>query len=104
MGAIRIRPARHRLGADARVRAVLIMHLRADWNYPTSVRFGPGRIGELPDAVKAAGLARPLFVTDPNLARLPMVANALASLRTAGIPTELFSDIRPNPVEANITA
>ena len=80
------------------------MELRADWNYPTSVRFGPGRISELPDAVKAAGFARPLLVTDPNLARLPMVADALASLRTAGGSADLFSDIRPNPVEANIAA
>jgi alcohol dehydrogenase class IV len=80
------------------------MQLRADWNYPTSVRFGPGRIAELADAVKAAGIARPLFVTDPNLARLPMTANALASLRAASLPTELFSNIQPNPVESNIAA
>src|SRR5215472_18166744 len=79
------------------------MQLHADWNYPTSVRFGAGRIGELADAVRAAGMARPLLVTDPNLARLPMVADALASLRAAGLAAELFSDIRPNPVETNIT-
>ena len=80
------------------------MQLRADWNYPTSVRFGAGRIAELPEAVKALGIARPLLVTDPNLARLPMVADALASLHAAGTPAVLFSDIRPNPVEANIAA
>src|ERR1051326_3909595 len=80
------------------------MQLRADWYYPTSVRFGLGRIAELPEAVKSAAIARPLFVTDPNLARLPMVADALASLNAAALPTNLFSDIRPNPVEANITA
>jgi alcohol dehydrogenase class IV len=82
----------------------LAMQPRADWNYPTSVRFGAGRIAELPEAVKAAGIARPLVVTDPNLARLPMVADALASLRSAGLSTDVFSDIRPNPVEANIAA
>jgi len=80
------------------------MQLRGDWNYPTSVRFGAGRIAELPDAAKAARIARPLFVTDPNLARLPMVADALALLRAAGLSTELFSDVRPNPVESNIAA
>jgi alcohol dehydrogenase len=80
------------------------MQLRADWNYPTSVRFGAGRIAELPDALRSAGIARPLFVTDPNLARLPMVADAFATLRAAGVATELFSDIRPNPVESNIAA
>jgi alcohol dehydrogenase class IV len=48
------------------------MDLRANWNYPTSVRFGAGRIAELPDTVMAAGITRPLFVTDPNLAPLAM--------------------------------
>jgi alcohol dehydrogenase class IV len=80
------------------------MQLRADWNYPTSVRFGAGRIAELADAAKAAGMARPLLVTDPNLARLPMVADALASLNAAGLGARMFCDIRPNPVAANIAA
>src|SRR5262249_57837476 len=80
------------------------MQLRADWNYPTTVRFGAGRIAELGDAVKAAGVARPLLVTDPTLARLPMVADALATLRGAGLSAELFSEVRPNPVETNIAA
>jgi alcohol dehydrogenase len=80
------------------------MELCADWNYPTSVRFGAGRIAELADAVKAAGIARPLVVTDPTLARLPMVADALATLRGAGLSAGLFSEVRANPVEANIAA
>jgi alcohol dehydrogenase class IV len=81
-----------------------MMQLRGDWNYPTPVRFGAGRIAELADAVKASGIAQPLVVTDPNLARLPMVDDALAALRAAGLPAVLFSDVRPNPVETNIAA
>jgi alcohol dehydrogenase len=80
------------------------MQLRADWNYPTSVRFGAGRIAELAEAAKAAGMARPLLVTDPNLARLPMVADALAALVAGGLAARMFCDIRPNPVAANIAA
>jgi alcohol dehydrogenase len=80
------------------------MQLRADWNYPTAVRFGAGRIAELADAAKAAGMARPLLVTDPNLARLPMAADALGSLEAAGLGARMFCDIRPNPVAANIAA
>jgi alcohol dehydrogenase class IV len=80
------------------------MQLRGNWNYPTAVRFGTGRIAELPDAARAAGMAKPLVVTDPVLARLPMIAQAMASLAAAGIPARLFSEIRPNPVEANIAA
>ena len=43
--------------------------LIGNWNYPTSIRFGAGRIRELPDACKAVGLKRPLLVTDPGLAK-----------------------------------
>ena len=42
--------------------------LRGDWSYPTRVRFGPGRIAELPEACRALGIARPLLITDPGLA------------------------------------
>jgi alcohol dehydrogenase len=73
--------------------------LRANWNYPTTVRFGVGRIAELPEAVKSAGMTNPLFVTDPVLAKLPMTQSAVAS-----VAAKTFSDIRPNPVETNITA
>jgi alcohol dehydrogenase class IV len=41
--------------------------LTAKWNFPTTVLFGPGRIRELPAVLKAAGIERPLFVTDPDL-------------------------------------
>ncbi len=80
------------------------MQMRGNWNYPTSVRFGAGRIAELAEAARAAGMARPLVVTDPMLAKLPMIAQAMDLLAAAGIPAKLFSDIRPNPVEANIAA
>jgi alcohol dehydrogenase class IV len=80
------------------------MQLRGNWNYPTAVRFGAGRIAELPEAARVAGTARPLVVTDSTLAKLPMIAQAMASLAAAGIEARLFSDIRPNPVEANVAA
>ena len=57
------------------------MKLVGNWNYPTSVRFGAGRIAELGAAVGAAGMSRPLLVTDPRLATLPPVKRALDVLR-----------------------
>jgi alcohol dehydrogenase class IV len=78
--------------------------LRGNWNYPTSIRVGAGRIAELPDACRSLGMKRPLLVTDPALARLPMVANAVQACRDAGFPCEVFSELQANPVEANITA
>ena len=78
--------------------------LVSKWNYPTTVRFGAGRIKELPDALAAAGIKRPLFVTDPGLAKLPVVADTLKLLDDAKVPYAVFSDVKPNPVEANLTA
>ena len=75
-----------------------------NWSYPTSVRFGVGRIKELPDAVKAAGMSNPLLVTDPGVAALPMVADAVASLKAAGLGADVFSNVKPNPIDANIEA
>src|SRR5262249_40223417 len=72
--------------------------------YPTSVRFGAGRIAELADAVKSAGMANPLFVTDPLLAKLPMTQAAVQSLSAAGLSMKVFADIRPNPIEPNVSA
>jgi alcohol dehydrogenase class IV len=74
------------------------------WNYPTTVRFGAGRIKELPDALSFAGIKRPLFVTDPGLAKLPVAASTLNILDDAKVPYAVFSDVKPNPVEANLTA
>ena len=78
--------------------------LVSKWNYPTTVRFGAGRIKELPDALAAAGIKRPLFVTDPGLAKLSVVASTLKLLDDAKVPYGVFSDVKPNPVESNLTA
>lgn len=78
--------------------------LTAKWNFPTTVLFGPGRIRELPAVLKAAGIERPLFVTDPGLAKLPVVASTLAILDEAGVKYGMFSDVKPNPVESNLYA
>jgi alcohol dehydrogenase class IV len=77
--------------------------LTGNWNYPTSIRFGAGRIAELPDACRSLGMKRPLLVTDPGLAALPMVARCAALCDAAGLPCAVFSDVQPNPVEANVS-
>jgi alcohol dehydrogenase class IV len=78
------------------------MTLTANWNYPTAVRFGPGRIGELAEACQAAGMSKPLLVTDAGLAKLEITAQAMAVLSGAGLAPELFSDVQPNPIGANL--
>ena len=79
------------------------MNLKGNWNYPTLIRFGAGRIRELPEACRTLGMHRPLIVTDPGLAKLPMIANALKVLSDGGLTAAVFSDIQANPVEANVT-
>ncbi len=78
--------------------------LSGNWNYPTAMRFGAGRIVELPDDCKLLGMTKPLLVTDPGIAGLPMIADAIKNCEAAGLPTAVFSDIKPNPVGANVEA
>ena len=56
-----------------------------NFNYPTAIRFGAGRIRELADHCRANGIARPL-----------------EDVQQAGLGIGVFSDVRPNPVETNV--
>jgi alcohol dehydrogenase class IV len=78
--------------------------LTGAWNYPTRVLTGPGRISELAEACKTAGIARPLIVTDKGLADGPVVATAVKVLKDAGLTHNVFSDVKGNPTEANLDA
>ena len=80
------------------------MAIRSNWNYPTAVRFGAGRIAELPEALKAVGIKNPLFVTDAGLVNLAVTQNTLKLLRDAGVPFGVFSDVQPNPPGSNVDA
>jgi alcohol dehydrogenase class IV len=76
----------------------------ANWSYPTAIRFGLGRIKELADACRAAGISRPLLVTDAGLAKLPITLRTLELMNDAGLPVAMFSDVQPNPVDSNVEA
>jgi alcohol dehydrogenase class IV len=78
--------------------------MRGNWGFPTTVRFGIGRIVELPEACRELGIKRPLVVTDKGLAPLPMLNEAVSMLSDAGLGAALFSDVQGNPVEANVNA
>lgn len=73
-----------------------------NWNYPTAIRSGIGRISELADACKTLGMKSPLLVTDPGLAALPMVTDAVAACIEAGLDCRLFSNIKGNPTGKNV--
>lgn len=73
-----------------------------NWNYPTAIKAGPGRIKELPDWCRELGMARPLLVTDPGLAALPMIADAVRGCRQAGLECGLFHEVKGNPTGRNV--
>ncbi len=76
--------------------------MRGDWQFPTRIYFGPGRITELTAVCRSIGLRRPLLVTDRTLAAMPTVQKAIRSNEENGLLTGLFSDVRPNPVGQNV--
>lgn len=73
-----------------------------NFGFPTPIRFGAGRVKELPSFCASAGMKKPLFVTDKGLAGTPMVKDILANLANAGLGSAMFSDVRPNPTEENV--
>ena len=75
-----------------------------NWNYPTAIKFGPGRVRELATHCAAAGITKPLLVTDRALATLPITTGALDILDAAGLGRAIFFDVDPNPNEANMAA
>ena len=80
------------------------MTFTANWSYPTTIKFGAGRIAELPDLCKGAGITQPLLVTDKALASLPITAQARDLLDAAGLGRAVFSEVDANPTEANMQA
>lgn len=75
---------------------------RANWHPVVPVRFGAGRLAELPDVCRELGIERPLLITDSGLGNSAIVAQALAINRNAGIETGLFAGVRSNPVSRNV--
>lgn len=76
--------------------------MNANWNYPTAMRTGAGRINELASACTEMGMKAPLLITDPGLAALPMVSDIVANCQQAGLAIAVFSDIKPNPTGTNV--
>jgi alcohol dehydrogenase class IV len=75
------------------------MILKGNWNYPTTIWAGPGRLAELPAACERAGLKRPLLVTDQGLLKEPMI-NRAAEL----VQAPVFGEVKGNPTAAHVEA
>lgn len=77
-------------------------NLNANWNYPSNISVGAGRINDLASACNSLGIKAPLLITDPILASLPIVVNALKACNNAGLRCGLFSNIQGNPTGQNV--
>ncbi|MGJ8597912.1 iron-containing alcohol dehydrogenase [Sulfitobacter sp.] len=80
------------------------MSISANWSYPTSIRFGAGRISEIADACAVAGITKPLLVTDRGLATMEIATRTLDLMEAAGLGRAIFSDVDQNPNEKNAAA
>lgn len=80
------------------------MSLTANWSYPTAIRFGAGRIAEIGEACAAAGIKRPLLVTDRGLAAMEITNRTLKLMSAAGLGGAMFCEVDPNPTEKNLEA
>lgn len=80
------------------------MSISANWSYPTSIRYGAGRISEIADACAVAGIKRPLLVTDRGLAIMDITTKTLGLMEAAGLGRAMFFDVDPNPNEKNAAA
>ena len=69
------------------------MSLSGNWNYPTNMRFGAGRIAELPDACRELGMSKPLLVTDEQLAAHEITARAIAACEDGGLSCTVYSQV-----------
>ncbi len=72
------------------------------FNFPTKIHFGPGVRHQLGDALAAAGIHRPLVLTDAGVSTLPWYPE-IVSL-TGELPTATFDGVHGNPLVSQVTA
>lgn len=76
--------------------------LTGNWNYPTRIWSGPGRIGDLDEACALAGIAHPLIVTDKGLEDSGIIAKVCEVLAKAGLAYAVYAEVQGNPVGKNV--
>ncbi len=65
---------------------------------------GAGSVKELAGEIKGRGLKKAFVCSDPDLLKFGVTAKATAVLDGAGIPYEIYSDIKANPTIGNVQA
>jgi alcohol dehydrogenase len=65
-------------------------------------RFGGGVVAELPSVVAGLGATSAFVVTDGGVVRSGVAGRVVDLLRAAGMPTEMFDGVEPNPGTASV--
>jgi alcohol dehydrogenase len=68
----------------------------------TRIVFGPNSIDRLGELARAAGIRRPLIVTDAGIVAAGHVARAGEALAGAGLEAPVFDRVRENPTTADV--
>ena len=66
--------------------------------------FGPGAREVLPQEISRMGFKKAFVATDKDLIKFGVADKVLKVLENAGIPYEVFSEIKPNPTVSNVKA
>ncbi len=74
-----------------------------NWNYPTNIWFGAGKIEDLSEACFDLKIKSPLFVTDKDLLNLPMTSKVIEKLKNEFENLQVFSNFSGNPTGKNVT-
>jgi alcohol dehydrogenase class IV len=69
-----------------------------------NIRFGAGSVAQLPEVVAGLNKKKVFIVTDPGVAAAGVLAKVEAILKSAGIETASYTDIKPNPTTTLIDA
>jgi len=77
--------------------------MNSNWNYPTTIWVGEGRIKDLYLACKQLKIKKPLFVTDNDLAQSQMIKEIIKDLNQKSLSINIFSNVKGNPVGSNVS-
>ena len=80
------------------------MNYATNWNYPTSISLGAGRIKEVVSECLELGIERPLIVTDPGIVTFSFVDKLKSNCSRQGLGIGIYSDVHPNPTGEDVDA
>ena len=76
----------------------------SNWNFPTRMLFGNGRIAELPEICRELNIQRPLLVTDEGLATMDFVSGCRERLSQDNINCSFYGGVQGNPNSGHVEA